>query len=199
MPNQIEDLNDSQIIRQVLEGKVAVFEILLKRYQALVFKIVGGHVPREMVPEVAGEIFVRAYMALPGYEARKPFGSWLTGIAVRCCSDYWRKQYRSRETAVSALSDEHVSWFNRALSDRSAEEFNRDQSRQEARELLDWALDGLSADDRMVINLVYLEGLSVKEAAHLLGWKAIKVKVRAFRAKAKLRRRLEGLFKGKGG
>ena len=191
----MDDLVDSQIIRQVLEGQVDAFEILLKRYQHQVFQIVGGHVPRAMVPEVASEVFIRAYKALPGYEGRNTFGSWLTGIAVRCCCDYWRKEYRGRETPVSALSANHRSWFNRILSEQSDEEFDQAQSRKEAKELLDWALQGLSADDRMVINLVYLEGLSVKEASHLLGWKAIKVKVRSYRAKAKLRQRLEGLFK----
>jgi DNA-directed RNA polymerase specialized sigma24 family protein len=53
--------------------------------QHQVFKIVSGHVPREMVPEVASEVFIRTYLALPGYEGRNTFGSWLTGIAVRCC------------------------------------------------------------------------------------------------------------------
>ncbi len=199
MPNRLDDLVDSQIIRQVLDGNVDAFEILLKRYQPQVFKIVSGHVPREMVPEVASEVFVRAYLSLPGYRARSTFGSWLAGIAVRCCHDYWRRQYRSRETTVSAFSEDHSSWLNRMLSERSDEEFNRVQLRKEAQELLDWALRGLSADDRMVINLVYLEGLSIKEASQLLGWKAIKVKVRSYRAKARLRQRLERLFKESGG
>jgi RNA polymerase sigma-70 factor, ECF subfamily len=92
MPSGMDDPVDSQIIRQVLEGHVNAFEILLKRYQRQVFKIVGGHVPRDMVPEVASEVFVRAYIALPGYAARNTFGSWLTGIAVRSCYDYWRKE-----------------------------------------------------------------------------------------------------------
>jgi RNA polymerase sigma-70 factor (ECF subfamily) len=198
MPNRIEALEESRIIRQVLQGRVEDFEILLHRYQARVFQVVSRHVPRDMVSEVAGEVFFRAYRALPEYEARSTFGRWLTGIAVRCCYDYWRKNYRRRETVVSALSEDCRAWFNRALADQADEAFRQGRSREEARELIDFALAGLSADDRMIINLVYLEELPLKEAARLLGWTLIKVKVRAYRAKARMRQRLAGLFHKEG-
>jgi RNA polymerase sigma-70 factor (ECF subfamily) len=62
--------------------------------------------------------------------------------------------------------------------------------------LLDWALAKLSPEDRMVIELVYLEELSVKEAADLLGWSAANVKVRSFRSRKKLHSLISGLIKG---
>ena len=58
---------------------------------------------------------------------------------------------------------------------------------KEAGEILDLALAKLSAGDRMVLELVYLEGHSVKEAAGLLGWSTTNVKVRLFRSRRKLR------------
>jgi RNA polymerase sigma-70 factor (ECF subfamily) len=60
----------------------------------------------------------------------------------------------------------------------------------EAREILNWALGKLSAGDRMVLELVYLEGLSVQETAELLGWSKANVKVRSFRARMKLEKLL---------
>ncbi|MBI5584217.1 MAG: RNA polymerase sigma factor [Deltaproteobacteria bacterium] len=194
MSTRIEALEESRIIRQVLQGRVEDFEILLQRYQARVFQVVSGHVPPGVVSEVAGEVFVRAYLALPEYEARSTFDRWLTGIAVRCCCDYWRKHYRSRERAVGSLSEDQRAWFKQALADQADEAFRQVRSQEEARELIDLALAGLSAEDRMVINLVYLEELPLKEAARLLGWTIIKVKVRAYRAKAKMRQRLAELF-----
>jgi RNA polymerase sigma-70 factor (ECF subfamily) len=62
--------------------------------------------------------------------------------------------------------------------------------RREAREILDWALDQLSAADRMVLELVHLEGQSVKAAARQLGWTVANVKVRAFRARRKINKLL---------
>ncbi|MFI5401279.1 MAG: RNA polymerase sigma factor, partial [SAR324 cluster bacterium] len=63
--------------------------------------------------------------------------------------------------------------------------------RAEARELLDYALTQVSPEDRMVISLVHLEGLSAQEAARRLGWSAVNVKVRAHRTRRKMRRLIE--------
>ena len=76
------------------------------------------------------------------------------------------------------------------ISDQSSRLFNEQSSQQEAKEVLDWALDRLSAEDRMVLELVYLEGLSVKEAAELLGWSVANVKIRSHRSPKKLRKLL---------
>jgi RNA polymerase sigma-70 factor, ECF subfamily len=61
--------------------------------------------------------------------------------------------------------------------------------------MLDWAMDRLSPEDRMVVELIYLEGLSGKEAADLLGWSVANVKVRAFRSRNKLRKLLSETIK----
>ena len=74
------------------------------------------------------------------------------------------------------------------LADQSNEIFKREAAATEAREVLDHALGRLSAEDRLVVTLVHLEGLPVKEAAVLLGWSTITVKVRAHRSRKKLRR-----------
>ena len=63
---------------------------------------------------------------------------------------------------------------------------------------MDWALDQLTAKDRMVLELVYLEGLSGKEAAGLLGWSVANVKARSFRSRKKLQKLLAGLGERQG-
>ena len=77
-----------------------------------------------------------------------------------------------------------------AVAYDGSQSFYKDGEQQEAREVLDWALNKLSAEDRMVIELVYLEGLSGKEAAELLGWSVTNVKVRSFRSRKKLQKLL---------
>ena len=194
MRNQITRPSDAEIIRRIIDGDVNSFEHLLKRYQDYVLRIVTKHIPYNEVEEMAQEVFVRAYQALPGFKQEGSFRQWLSAIAVRTCYDFWRKRYRSRELPMSDLTDSHQGWLEKTLSNQSNKSFHEKGREKEARELLDWALSKLSARDRMVIELVYLEGLSVKEAAGLLGWSVSNVKVRSFRSRKKLKTLLTGVI-----
>jgi len=158
-----------------------------------VSKIVQRHIPRKDVEEIAQETFVRAYRSLQTFRGKSDFSQWLSAIAVRSCYDYWRKAYRSREIPMSTLTEKHESWLEDVLSDASEQAQEDGEDLQtEAKDLLNWALAQLSAEERMVIELVYLEGLSVKEAAVLLGWSVANVKVRSFRSRRKLEKILGG-------
>ena len=184
---------DTEIVHQVVSGNVNAFERLLKRYQAHVVGIVKKHIPFDKVEEVAQEVFVRIYQSLPTFKGNDRFKQWLSTITIRTCYDFWRKQYRHREIPLSSLTDKHQLWLEEATSKSSSQSFYERNSQKEAREILDWALDRLSAEDRMVLELVYLEGYSIKEAANLLGWSSVNVKVRSFRARKKLHKLIEDM------
>jgi len=190
MDNGSSKPSDAEIVRRVIEGEINAFESLLLRYKDHVLEVVKKHVPYNEVEETAHDVFVRAYQSLSTFKGRSSFKQWLSAIAVRTCYDFWRKRYRSREVPMSSLTEEHQEWLERVVSNRSGQSFDDKASQREARELLDWALDRLSPGDRMVLELVYLEGLSGREAADLLGWTVANVKVRSLRA----RRRLHNLL-----
>jgi RNA polymerase sigma-70 factor (ECF subfamily) len=137
---------------------------------------------------VAHDVFVRAYQGLAGFSGKSAFSQWLAGIAIRTSYDFWRGEYRRREIPISQLEDTHRDYIENTLSDVSEETFDRDERRSEAAEILEWALNRLSAPERIVLELVYLEEYSHKEAAELLGWSVVNVKVRAHRARKKLTR-----------
>lgn len=180
---------DLQIINRVLQGEVECFAELIDRYQQHVTKIVNGHVPSDHVVEVAHDVFVRAFGGLAEFSTEAPFEHWLSGIAVRTCYDFWRA--RSREDRpVSSFTAEHETWIDQVLVDESDERFQEQVRRQETREILQQALRRLSPENRLVLTLVHLEGHSVREAARLLGWSVVNVKVRAHRARHALRRLL---------
>ena len=179
---------DSEIISRVLGGDADVFEILIHRYSRLVVGIVGKHIPRDRVDEVAQDTFVEGFRALSSFSQKGPFGHWMAKIAVRCCYNFWRKHHRKKEVLVSDLSHGAQDWMDNLLAVQSNETFKREAAAAEAIEVLDHALGRLSAEDRMVVTLVHLEGLPVKEAAVLLGWSSTAVKVRAHRSRKKLRR-----------
>ena len=188
--------SDEDIIRRVLAGEVEVFVELITRYRQHVGRIVAGHVSGDMVEEVAHDVFVRAYTSLSTYSFRMPFAHWLSRIAVRSCYDAWRSKSGRRETPFSALGNqpqEWQGWMDEVLSTESTERFEELTRRREAKELLHWALSQVSAENRIVLTLVHLEGHSVREAAEMLGWSVVNVKVRAHRARQQLRKILEGL------
>ena len=186
---------DEEIIRRVLAGEVDLFVELINRYQQHVGRIVAGHVRRDMVEEVAHDSFVRAYTSLSTYSFRTPFSHWLATIALRACYDAWRNASARKEVPLSGLGDEQQQWADRLLATESHERFEDLARQQETRELLHSALNQLSPENRMVLTLVHLEGHSVREAAELLGWSTVNVKVRAHRARQQLRKILEGLLR----
>ena len=187
--------SDSEVIKQVLEGNVNSFETLMLRYKDLVLRIVKKHVPYSETEEMAQETFIRAYQSLSGFKSKGDFKQWLASIAVRTCYDYWRKVYRSKEVSMSSLSERHQKWLEEVISDQPEIPFQEDDVQKEATELLDWAMGKLAPEDRMVLELVYLEGLSGKEAADLLGWSVANVKVRTFRSRNKLKKLLKETIK----
>ena len=184
------DPGDYEIIHQVIAGNVNAFEQLLRKYQNYVLKIIKRHIPHDEVKDITQDVFFRAYQSLRTFKGDSGFEHWLSTIAVRTCYDFWRKRYKSRELPMSALRTEHLDWLEEALSEKSSRSFHEAGLKKEAREILDWALGKLSAEDRMVLELVYLEDHSVKEAAHLLGWSTANVKVRSFRSRRKLHKLL---------
>jgi RNA polymerase sigma-70 factor, ECF subfamily len=188
-------LSDTEIVRQILEGNINSFESLMSRYKDLVLRIVKKHVPYSESEEIAQEAFIRAYQSLSSFKGKGDLKQWLASITVRTCYDYWRKAYRNKEVSMSSLSEKHQKWLEEVISDQSETPFQEDDVREEATELLDWAMDKLTAEDRMVVELIYLEGLSGKEAAELLGWSIANVKVRAFRSRNKLRKLLKETIK----
>jgi RNA polymerase sigma-70 factor (ECF subfamily) len=181
--------DDLEIIQRVLHGEVDRFAELIARYRQHVAKITSGHVPSDRVAEVAHDVFVRAYTSLSSYSGQTPFEHWLSGIAVRTCYDFWRSR-RREELPVSALTTEHQAWIDHVQAAESDDQFREQARQREAGELLQWALGHLSAENRLVLTLVHLDGYSVREAARLLGWTVVNVKVRAHRARHTLRKLL---------
>jgi RNA polymerase sigma-70 factor, ECF subfamily len=186
MDNDSPTSGDAEIVEQVVAGDVHAFEHLLRKYQNHVVILLKKHLPYDQIEETAQDVFIRAYRSLPTFRGESSFKQWLSTIAVRTCYDFWRKRYKSRELPMSSLTEKHQLWLEEAISAQSSQSFHEQSLQKEAREILDWALDRLTAADRMVLELVYLEGYSLRETADLLGWSIANVKVRSFRARKKL-------------
>ena len=187
--------SDLEVIQDVRNGKVGAFEILIRAYQRYVFKIVNRHVPMADVQEVAHQSFITAYRSLHSFKGKTEFRFWLATIAIRTCHDYWRKRYNRVEVSESQLSETARNSINEFWNSEAENCFDLRERREDLREHLDWALGRLSPDDRMVVSLVHLEDRSIAYAARHLGLSKANVKIRAFRARRKLRKLMEESLK----
>jgi RNA polymerase sigma-70 factor, ECF subfamily len=181
---------DAEIVREIVSGNINEFEKLLDRYQDHVLRIVKKHIPQGYVEDGAQEVFINIFHSLRTFRGESPLEHWIATVAVRTCYKFWRNRSHLREQPVSSLPEKHRVWLEETLSDPAEPSLPEKVLQKEAGEILDWALDRLSAEDRMVLELVYLEGRSVKEVARLLGWSVVNVKVRSFRARRKLQKDL---------
>ncbi|MBU1249266.1 MAG: sigma-70 family RNA polymerase sigma factor [Proteobacteria bacterium] len=194
----MHDTTDFETIGRVLDGNVDAYAVLVRRYQPEMFRIVSGHVPTGEVAAVAHDAFVRAYGSLAGYRPTKPFVRWLTTITLRTCHDFWRSRYRNREISVSELPEaRRLHMLHSATGNESDPALVAEQNQE--RMLLNWALEQLSPLDRIVVTMTHLEELSSKETAELLDMSVTNVKVRAFRARKKLKAILESVTPQGGG
>jgi RNA polymerase sigma factor (sigma-70 family) len=165
---------------------------LVEALYPLVMRIVRSHWPeRSDEEDLAQEIFLKLFSRLDQYEARAgvPLEHWVSRLAVRTCFDALRAKGRRPEVRMGDLSEEQRAWLEFMIAEESAPPNSAAGS---ARELVEKLLSQLPPQDRLVISLLDLEERSVKEIASITGWGVSLVKVRAFRARWKLRKLAEG-------
>jgi len=166
---------------------------LVDRLYPLVIRIVRSHLPRRVAEEdLAQEIYVKLFTRLDQYQMRSgaPFEHWVSRMAVRTCLDALRAIERRPELRWADLSEDQVAWLEFMLADPTPPP---DGSAASARELVERLLAQLPPDDRLVISLMDLQQQSVREISQATGWSQALVKVRAFRARRKLRKLAQAL------
>lgn len=185
---------DAELIAAVLNGDVASFEPLVTKYQPRVFATARRYARREdEVEDIVQEVFLKAFQKLSSFRGDAPFEHWLMRLAVRTCYDFLRSHQRNREMSFSELSGETTDWLERFVADPS----DADETASAARALVQRVLSQLSPPARLVITLLEIEDRSVKEVAALTGWSVPVVKVRAFRARAEMRKCLKKIVREK--
>ena len=182
-----------EAVRRVLAGDIEAFAAIVKAHERWIAADLSRRLPPQDVQEVAQDTFVRAFRSLPSYRGDAPFRIWLLRIARHAAMDFWRKRYRRRDRSFADLDDSsllHAEDLRQA--DLAGQQADRD-AQESAREWLEAALRRLSPDDRAVITLVELEECTMEEAARRLGCGLSAIKVRAFRARRRLKTILEDL------
>lgn len=176
--------DESQLLERIRSGATDEFHELVRRHQEQVFRILSRYErDPDLVRDLAQDTFVKAFRALHQHDGRSPFAHWLSRIAVHVAIDHVRAR-RDREVRFSDLGDDAVEWLR-------APDPKNDLEPRDAREILQLAMQKLKPEERLVLKLLELEERSIKEISALTGWPSIRVRVRAFRARAKLKAALE--------
>ena len=186
--------SDAELIAAVLDGDIASFEPLVAKYSPRLFATARRYARREdEVEDVVQEIWTKAFQKLSTFRGDAPFEHWLMRMAVRTCYDFLRHHQRNRENTFTELTTEENDWIERvAVSPADAKEDSN-----AAKQLVARLMGMLSPPARLVIQLLEIEDRSVKEISKLTGWSVPLVKVRAFRARAEMKKCLARIARDK--
>jgi len=185
---------DAELIAAVLKGDTASFEPLIVKYSPRVFATARRYARRESeVEDIVQEVWLKSFQKLASFRGDAPFEHWLMRLTVHTCYDFLRGHQRNRETTFSELTDVEDDWLDRFV----AQPGEASENAAAARQLVQRVLEQLSPAARLVITLLEIEDRSVKEIAELTGWSVALVKVRAFRARAEMKKCLARLAKEK--
>ena len=183
MPDEVFDV--STCLTQVLAGDEAAGCRLVAHLHPLALRIARANRAQwRSDDDLTQEVFLTMFARLNRYRPIDgiPFAHWFARLAVNVCRDALRAE--TRRPMHVALSPAAEAWLGHLAGERTTP---ADSEVDAARELVDRLLAELSPDDRLVLTLLDLEQRSTAEIAQMTGWSRTLVKVRAFRARRRLR------------
>lgn len=177
-------LVEPEVVNRARGGDEAAYTQLVNAYRKRVLGTVARLIGRPGdVEDVTQEVFLRLYFSLDQLRTPEVFESWLYRLTVNSAYDHLRKHRRRKESTLADLSDEQVMLADAAVSVRDDREENR---KRQVREYVDSLLAKLSEDDRILLLLKEVEGLSIKELEGVYKASEAAIKVRLFRARQRV-------------
>jgi len=177
-------LVDPEVIAQARDGNPAAFNELVRSYRkrilGTIFRLIGR---QEDVEDVGQEVFLRLYNSLDQLRAPEVFEPWLYRLTVNAAYDYLRRQKRLAESRMADLSEEQVMLADAAASGRVA---LAEKEKSQIRELVGTLLSNVSEEDRILLTMKEVQGLSLKELEKVYQVNENALKVRLFRARQRV-------------
>jgi RNA polymerase sigma-70 factor (ECF subfamily) len=187
-------MEEKQLVRLAQEGSPAAFEELVTKYQPKVFSMALSFTRnREAADDLAQEVFLKAYLALPRFHGKSEFGTWLYRISVNHIKDYLRKKGRAKEVSLDDVPEI-------SFSDRERTEKAQLESETEARRtLVQRFVQGLPEKYRVIVTLRDIQGLAYEDISRILRLSPGTVDSRLHRARRMLRTKLAPYLTAEGG
>jgi RNA polymerase sigma-70 factor (ECF subfamily) len=184
-----ESFDEQSCRRRIADGDENAARELLRHYHSFVLRLVRSHLPRRMSEEdLTQMIFIKIFQNLDRYAGKVPLQHWISRIAVNTCLNELRAEKRRPEWRLSDFDQESSAAIERLA--RTEVDLATADDERVAQELLHRLLAQLSPADRLLVTLLHLEERSIQEVHLLTGWSRAAIKVRAFRARAKMKKML---------
>jgi RNA polymerase sigma-70 factor, ECF subfamily len=185
MPATIDGmLVDFELIKRAQKGDSAAFNDVVLAYRKRILGTIARLISRpDDVEDVGQEVFLRLYFSLDQLRSPEVFEPWLYRLTVNAAYDYLRKQRRRQESRMADLSEQQVMVAD-AVAGRKFDQ--EDRRRQQVRETVDELLGSVSEEDRILLTLKEVEGLSLKELELIYHLNENALKVRLFRARQRV-------------
>jgi len=187
-------LVDFTLIERATKGDDTAFNEIVRAYRRRILGTIGRLIGRpEDVEDVGQVVFLRLYESLEQLRTPEMFEPWLYRLTVNASYDYLRRKRRRPESRMADLSEEQVILADASASmDRGTE----DARKAATRELVESLLASVSEEDRILLTLKEVEGLSIRELEKIYDAKENAIKVRLFRARQRV---LKAYERQKGG
>lgn len=187
-------MEEKQLVRLAQEGSPGAFEQLVTKYQPKVFSMALSFTRnREAADDLAQEIFLKAYLALPRFHGKSEFGTWLYRVSMNHIKDFLRKKGRAREVSLDDVGEA-------VFSDKEqAERAEQERETEARRALVQNVVQGLPEKYRIILTLRDIQGLAYEDISRILRLSPGTVDSRLHRARRMLRIKLEPYLAGEGG
>ena len=188
-------LVEFELIERARNGDDAAFNQVIQAYRKRILGTVARLIGRpEDVEDVGQEVFVRLYYSLDQLRTPEVFEPWLYRLTVNAAYDYLRRQRRRPESRMSDLSEQQVVMADAMAGSKNNQEERR---RTQIRELASQLLSAVSEEDRILLTLKEVEGLSLKELEQIYNVNENALKVRLFRARQRVLKAYEAHEEGR--
>lgn len=189
---QFEKLTETEIIERVLKGEKSLYELIVRRFNAYLYKIGRSYnYNHEDTQDLMQDTYIDAFKSLSQFENRSSFKTWIIRIMMNNC--YRKREKSSFRNEIMQDVNEHATPM---FTNRNNETHKVIQSR-ELGTIIENSLVKIPLDYRMVFSLREINGLNVSETAAMLNISEANVKVRLNRAKTMLRSEIENAYSAK--
>jgi RNA polymerase sigma-70 factor (ECF subfamily) len=189
-------LVEFELLQQAQRGDASAFNQVVTAYRRRILGTISRLIGRpEDVEDVAQEVFLRLYFSLDQLRTPEVFEPWLYRLTVNASYDYLRKSKRRPESRMSDLSEQQVMMADAAAGSKAQTE---EGEKHRVRDTVQSLLSSVSEEDRILLTLKEVEGLSLKELEQIYHVSENSLKVRLFRARQRVLKSVKGVTRRRG-
>ena len=184
-------LVEFELLQQAQRGDASAFNQVVTAYRRRILGTISRLIGRpEDVEDVAQEVFLRLYFSLDQLRTPEVFEPWLYRLTVNASFDYLRKSKRRPESRMSDLSEQQVLMADAAAGSKAEVEASE---KNRVRDTVQTLLASVSEEDRILLTLKEVEGLSLNELEQIYHVNENSLKVRLFRARQRVLKNMKGV------